>query len=192
MQENLFEKAIRFAIDAHKGQKRKDGIPFIFHPLEDAAIVATMTTDEAVLAAAVLHDTVEDTDVTSEDILKNFGERVHELVAHETEDKRPALHPSETWKIRKKESLEVLEKSEDPAVKMLWLGDKLSNMRAFRRREEQLGDEMFSGFNNCDPLEQKWYYETVLNLLSDLSYTQAYKEYERLFHETFDRFQGGK
>ena len=80
---NIFEKAVAFAMKAHEGQKRKDGSVYILHPLEDAAIVGTMTTDLEMLAAAVLHDTVEDTPVTAQDILDNFGERVAELVAHE-------------------------------------------------------------------------------------------------------------
>ncbi len=73
----------------HEGQLIKDGGVYILHPLEVAAIVGTMTNDLEILSAAVLHDTVEDTPVTAQDILDNFGERVAELVAHETENKRP-------------------------------------------------------------------------------------------------------
>ncbi len=85
----IFEKAVAFAFKAHEGQRRKDGSIYVLHPLEVAVIVGSMTNDEEILAAAVLHDTVEDTSVTAQDILDNFGERVAELVAHETENKRP-------------------------------------------------------------------------------------------------------
>ncbi len=87
--DTIFEKAVLFALKAHEGQKRKDGGVYILHPLETAVIVGTMTNDLEVLAAAVLHDTVEDTPVTMDDIVNNFGKRVAGLVAHETEDKRP-------------------------------------------------------------------------------------------------------
>ena len=142
---NIFEQAVEFALKAHEGQRRKDGGVYILHPLEDATIVATMTQDEEVLAAAVLHDTVEDTDVTMEDILTNFGERVATLVAHETEDKREHLDPSETWKIRKVESLEVLRTCNDRDTKILWLGDKLSNMRSLAKDYLLIGEEVFEG-----------------------------------------------
>ncbi len=188
MTQDVLDRAIGFATKAHEGQLRKDGAPFILHPLEDAAIVATMTTDREILAAAVLHDTVEDTATTPDDILREFGERVYTLVMHETENKRPEIHPSESWKIRKEESLEELAKSDDKAVLMLWLGDKLSNMRALHRTMER-GEPLFRDFNNADPISQKWYYGTILKLLRPLKEQSAYREYETLFHDVFDCYQ---
>lgn len=188
MAQELLDRAICFATEAHAGQLRKDGSPFILHPLEDAAIVGTMTTDRAVLAAAVLHDTVEDTAVTPQQIADAFGPRVYELVMHETENKRPTIPPSETWRVRKEESLELLAKSNDPAVKMLWLGDKLANLRALRRAHDELGQAAFDRFNIDDPLAHKWYYGTILELLKDLSAYGAYREYEACFHAIFDTY----
>lgn len=190
MQNTILEQAIRFATDAHAGQKRKDGSAFILHPLEDAAIVGTLTMDPEILAAAVLHDTVEDTDVTQEDILRVFGPRVCALVMGETEDKRPALSPKDTWRIRKEESLQELANTTDPAVKMLWLGDKLSNLRALAREHKTLGEAIFQRFNNHDPLAHKWYYGTILELLQDFDGTAAYEEYCVHFHSVFDRYKG--
>lgn len=186
--EDILDRAIIFAVKAHEGQLRKDGTPFILHPLEDAVIVNTMTNDKEILAAAVLHDTVEDTAVTPEEIKENFGERVYELVMHETENKRPAIPPEETWRIRKEESLASLAQSNNPAVKMLWLGDKLSNMRAFHRQYIEKGDVIFNRFNNIDPKAHAWYYETILKLLQSLSARDAYQEYSKKFHDIFDRF----
>jgi myo-inositol-1(or 4)-monophosphatase len=188
MDNSVLDRAIRFAVDAHRGQLRKDGSPFILHPLEDAAIVGTMTKDPEILAAAVLHDTVEDTAVTPAQILQQFGPRIHALVMHETEDKRPAIPPEETWRIRKEETLQTLALCTDIAVKMLWLGDKLSNMRAFHRQYFTEGETFFFRFNNTDPKDHAWYYGTVLRLLDDLSEYPAYREYERLYHEVFDRY----
>jgi len=188
MDYSIIDRAIRFAVDAHRGQLRKDGAPFILHPLEDAAIVGSMTNDPEIISAAVLHDTVEDTPVTPEDIKENFGERVYELVMHETENKRPEMPPSESWKIRKEESLDSLAKSDDPAVKMLWLGDKLSNIRALHRQFFSDGEIVFQRFNVTDVQEHKWYYGAVLELLKALSGCSAYEEYSRLYHDIFDRF----
>ena len=76
MKEKYFDKALQFAIKAHRGQKRKwTTIPYILHPIEVCAIVATLSDDDEVLSAALLHDTVEDTDVTMEDIRANFSEK---------------------------------------------------------------------------------------------------------------------
>ena len=188
MDNTILNRAICFAVEAHKGQLRKDGSAFILHPLEDATIVGTMTQDPEILAAAVLHDTVEDTAVTPEEILAQFGPRVYELVMHETEDKRPDIPPEETWQIRKEETLQTLGESTDIAVKMLWLGDKLSNMRAFHRQFLAEGESIFSRFNNPSPKDQAWYYGTIVRLLREFSDYPAYREYEKLVHEVFDRY----
>ncbi|MBO5221836.1 MAG: bifunctional (p)ppGpp synthetase/guanosine-3',5'-bis(diphosphate) 3'-pyrophosphohydrolase [Clostridia bacterium] len=72
----ILNKAIVFATNVHSGQFRKStDIPYILHPLEEAAIVGTMTTDDEILAAAVLHDVVEDTDTTVERVRELFGDR---------------------------------------------------------------------------------------------------------------------
>ena len=126
----LLNKAIAFASRAHNGQKRKlAGSPYILHPIEAAAIVSSITTDQEILAAIVLHDTIEDCDVSPDEIKEVFGSRVCSLVLHETEDKMRGIPPQDTWDTRKKSSLEKLRKSDDPAVKLMWLGDKLSNLR---------------------------------------------------------------
>ena len=109
---DIFDKAVIFAVKAHSGALRKGtGTPYILHPLEVAAIAGTLTKDPEILAACVLHDTVEDTKTTMEDIVSAFGERVAKLVASETEDKRGDMPPSDSWQIRKEESLRELKES---------------------------------------------------------------------------------
>ena len=188
---DIFEKAVDFAMKAHEGQTRKDGSVYILHPLEVAVIIGTMTNDPELLAAGVLHDTVEDTPVTARDILDNFGERVAYLVARETEDKRPGQDPAATWKIRKEESLEELRNS-GTDVKMLWLGDKLSNLRSFAVFSEKLDGNVFDHFNQKDPKEHRWYHEKILEYLSELSGYPAYKEYRMLFDRLFDAYREGE
>ena len=88
----LFENAVRFAAERHSGTKRKSGtLPYLLHPMEVAVIVSSMTDDEEILAAAVLHDTVEDTDTTIGELEELFGPRVAGFVASETENKRPEI-----------------------------------------------------------------------------------------------------
>lgn len=181
----IFDKAVQFAFQAHKGQFRKDGTMYILHPLETAAIVSTMTKDEDILAAAVLHDTVEDTPVTAEDIRATFGDRIADLVAHETENKRPDQSAANTWKIRKEESLAVL-KDCSIESKMIWIADKLSNMRSLLRIYEDIGLDVFKAFNEKDPKEQRWYHATVLEYTKELSDYAAYKEYRHIFKKIFD------
>lgn len=182
----LLNKTIVFATSAHEGQLRKGTqIPYILHPLEAAAIVGTMTTDDEIIAAAVLHDVVEDTDTTVEQIKERFGERVAALVASESEDKRENLSAESTWKIRKQETIDHL-KTAPIEVKMITLGDKLSNIRAIHRDYNAIGDELWQRFNQKDKNEHYWYYRSIAECLAILDGYQAYKEYCELVEKTFN------
>ena len=181
-----FNEALRFAIDAHADMYRKGGAPYIVHPIEVAVIASTMTIDEDVLCAAVLHDVVEDTPVTIDDVREAFGDRVAELVKSETEDKHEDLPPEETWYMRKRDSLKELRSSDDPAVHILWLSDKLSNMRSFKRMHEVRGDKLWEAFHQSDPKLQAWYYNSIAQALVDLSDTAAWKEFSYLLSMIFE------
>jgi len=86
----LVEKALTFATEAHEGQVRKyTGVPYIVHPVEVMEIVKTVSSDVAMHAAALLHDVVEDTDVTIQDIQREFGEDVARLVDDLTDVSKP-------------------------------------------------------------------------------------------------------
>lgn len=182
----LLDDAITFATNAHTGQLRKGAdIPYISHPLEAAAIVGTMTTDDEIIAAAVLHDVVEDTAATVEQVRELFGERVAELVACESENKRENLPAQSTWKIRKQETIDHL-KTAPVDVKMITLGDKLSNIRAIHRDYHTIGDALWQRFNQKDKNEHHWYYQSIADCLAELNGFQAYKEYCELIRKTFD------
>lgn len=190
---DVFEKALCFATEKHAGQVRKLAkTPYILHPIEVAAIVGTMTDDRELLAAAVLHDTVEDTDTTLEEIQEHFGRRVSLLVMTETEEKRENRPPAETWQLRKEETLDILENTKDIHVKMMWLGDKLSNMRSFSREFRKRGDSVWQALNQKDPKKQAWYYVTIANALRELKDTDAYIEYVSLVKYVFKDHLGGK
>jgi len=185
MDEARIQKAIKFAMVAHKGQYRKVGdIPYIWHPIEVANITMQMTHDDDVIIAGLLHDTVEDTEVTIEDIEREFGPRVRDFVSGETEDKHPELPPSSTWLRRKRES--VLELLDAPLeVKIIWLADKVSNMRSFHQMYLEMGIDMWQNFNMKDPKMHKWYYTRILSLVSDLKDKAPYAEYAWRVDEVF-------
>ena len=187
----LLDRAIVFAVRAHAGTERKGkGFPYIIHPMEAVEIVATMTCDQELLAAAVLHDTVEDTDVTVEQIRAEFGERVAALVASESdnvvegmnEDK--VVHSSSNWKERKRVAIERLAHASHEA-KIVALGDKLSNMRAIARDYEQQGDAVWNVFRIHDRKEHEWHYRGLVESLRELQGTFAYKEFEELVNQVF-------
>ncbi len=184
---SLMDRAIIFATRAHSGTYRKGtSIPYIVHPIEAAAIVSTMTADPDMIAAAVLHDVVEDTDATVEEISFFFNERIARLVEAESENKRKDLPPQETWMVRKMETLEFLRTKADREAKILALADKLSNMRAIHRDQNTVGDKLWERFNEKDKSKHGWMYRQVANALSELSDTFAWQEYDELVRKTFE------
>ena len=184
----LVGEAIAFAAKAHDGMRRKKSdVPYILHPMEAAVIVGTMTDDQNLIAAAALHDVVEDADISIHEIEARFGRRVRELVESETEDKRADLLPAATWRIRKEESLAVLEKTDDIGVLMVWIGDKLANMRAIYRDFKVEGVQMWQRFNQKDANEQAWYYRSIAKLTERLSDTSAWLEYKTLTDLVFGK-----
>jgi len=155
--------------------------------MEAAVIVESMTSDEDLIIAALLHDVIEDTDAKPEDIETHFGKRVLSLVQSETENKRRELPASATWQIRKEESLAELKES-NIEVKVLWLADKLSNVRSIAKEYLKNGDIIFNVFNEKDKSKHEWYYRTIADLLRpELGSTLAFLEYERLVNLIFEK-----
>ena len=184
----LVSEAIVFAVKAHDGMRRKKSdAPYILHPMEAAVIVGTMSDDQNLIAAAALHDVVEDAGITIEEIEEKFGKRVRELVEAETENKREELPAADTWRIRKEESLEVLNNTDDLGVLMVWLGDKLANMRAIYRDWKVEGDAMWQRFNQKNTAEQAWYYGSIVKLTERISHTSAWIEYKTLTEIVFGK-----
>ena len=179
----VVEKAIAFATQAHEGQFRKGTTrPFIVHPLEVGQIVATLTDDAEIICAAFLHDTIEDCeDVTREIIACEFSERVADLVDQESEDK------SKTWIERKGTTIERL-KSAPWEVKIIALGDKLSNMRDIDRDYPENGDNLWNRFRMKDKQMIGWYYKGILNSLQDaMGEMDAFDEYSKLVRKHFGK-----
>ena len=183
---DLVSEAIVFSVKAHDGmRRRKSEVPYIIHPMEVCAIIGSMTDKQEVIAAGALHDVVEDAGVSIEEIGEKFGARVMELVASETENKREELSPEETWRIRKEESIEKLRTTNDIDVLILWIGDKLSNIRAIYRDFLVEGNQLWDKFHQSDINIQAWYYRSIMKYTERLSDTLAWIEYKTLVEKIF-------
>lgn len=178
---NMVAKAIRFAVKAHDGQVRKGTTrPYVLHPLEVGAIVARMTDDPEIISAAILHDTVEDCEgVTRELLSREFSERVAMLVSQESEDK------SKTWMERKSDTIERL-KCAPREVQLIALGDKLSNIRDIDRDYREIGEELWQRFRMKDKAIIGWYYKNLRESLKNLEEIPEYQEYCRLVGANFE------
>jgi myo-inositol-1(or 4)-monophosphatase len=182
----LLDRAIIFAVKAHAGTERRGkGYPYIVHPLEAVEIVATMTPDQELLAAAALHDTVEDTDVTVEQIRAEFGDRIATLVADESEERPQGISDEESWHDRKRAAINHLANASHDA-KIVALGDKLSNMRAIARDYAEIGDSLWNRFHSKNPKDHEWHYRGLADALRELSDTSAFQEFEQLINQVFN------
>ena len=182
---DLLDRAIKFAVDAHHNTERRGkGFPYIVHPLEAVEIVATITPDQELLAAAALHDTIEDTDVTVEQIRAEFGDRIAELVHAESDQFTEGVSEEDSWHARKQTAIDRLAAASHDA-KIVAMGDKLSNMRAIWRDYQLKGDALWSIFHVKDKASHEWHYRGLAASLSELSDTFAYKEFVRLLDEVF-------
>ena len=181
----LLDLAIVFAVRAHAGTERRGkGFPYIVHPMEAVEIVATMTSDQELLAAAVLHDTVEDTDTTVEQIRTEFGDRIASLVASESDIVADGCSEEDSWHARKQAAIDRLARASHDA-KVVALGDKLSNMRAIARDYARQGDALWNLFHVKDRKEHEWHYRGLAESLRELQDTFAYKEFEQLINQVF-------
>jgi len=158
--ENVIEKALMFATLAHAGQVRKGepNMPAIVHPMQVAQILIEYGADENVIAAAYLHDVVEDTKYTLEDIKRNFNEDIAHLVEVATEKDK-----SKSWEERKQAKIDDL-KSRELREKMIPIADKISNIENMGRNFKKKGFKDFSAFNRGEE-KQEWYYRNIYESL---------------------------
>ena len=182
---DLLDRAIIFAVQAHRNTERRGkGFPYIVHTLEAVEIVATITPDQELLAAAVLHDTIEDTDATYEQLRETFGQRVADLVLAESDGRVEGVDKADSWRDRKQAAIDRLANASLDA-KIVAMGDKLSNMRAIWRDYKTKGDDLWNIFNVKDRALHEWHYRGLAASLSELSDTFAYQEFVRLIEEVF-------
>ncbi|MCQ2287099.1 MAG: HD domain-containing protein [Bacteroidales bacterium] len=187
MDSTLLDKAIIFAVKAHANTERRGkGFPYIVHPMEAVEIVATMTTDQELLAAAALHDVVEDTEFTVEQVRAEFGDRIAQLVDAESDKFEEGVSEEDSWHTRKQAAIDRLAAATHDA-KIVAMGDKLSNMRAIARDFDEIGNELWKRFHATDPKDHEWHYRGLANSLKELEGTHAYKEFVALVDSVFAR-----
>jgi (p)ppGpp synthase/HD superfamily hydrolase len=175
--------AIEFAVRAHAGQCRKGtSVPYIVHPLAVGRILAEAGCAQEIVIAGFLHDTVEDTSVTLDEIRAEFGARVAELVAAVTESDRSAA-----WKVRKQETLDKLQVAADDVL-VLALADKIDNMRSIRTYLQREGENMWERFNRPRQ-DQAWYFRSLASCFQARIHhapgLELLPKYIRLVNEVF-------
>ena len=184
----LLDEAIKFAVEAHAGvERRGKGYPYIVHPMEAMAIVATVTNDQELLAAAALHDVVEDTKFTETDIRSKFGDRIANLVAAETDLVVEGKSEEESWVERKKYAIERL-KNVSYEAKLVSIGDKLSNARAMLYDYMAMGEKLWDKFHVSDPKLHKWHYTGLRDAMSELKGTIPYQEFCDIIDKLFSKY----
>ncbi|WP_409276087.1 HD domain-containing protein [Neobacillus sp. SCS-31] len=155
----LIDKALRFAAEAHEGQYRKGTkTPYITHPVAVGMLLLKHGYSEELVAAGILHDTVEDTDATLQDIEKRFGRKVAEVVAGCSEPDKTL-----SWEERKEHTIEFL-KTTSNEIRAVACADKLHNIASMLDDVAQGGDEVWSRFNRGRD-KQEWYYRSLLDSL---------------------------
>lgn len=153
---NIVNKAIIFAAKAHEGQYRKStNIPYITHPFAVGMLLQQMKCSEEVMAAGILHDTIEDTVVTYDEIKDQFGLKIANLVqaASEPDKSRP-------WHERKQHTIEFLATAEIEELQII-IADKLHNLQSIRVDFEEHGEVIWQRFNRGKS-DQHWYYSSIV------------------------------
>lgn len=180
---NIKDKAKKFAIMAHKGQVRKSDKekPMIIHPIDVANILEEYHFDDNVISAGYLHDVIEDTKYTKEDILKEFNEDILSLVLGDTEPDK-----SLSWEERKDHTINNI-KDLDIRHKSIVCADKISNLEDMRIIFEVKGEKDFSAFKRGYE-KQKWYYTEVYNSLieNEDKDREMFKRLKVLIDDVFD------
>ncbi len=157
---SLPDRAAEFALRKHRNQLRKGSdIPYIAHPFAVCLILARIDCDDEVLAAALLHDTLEDTETTAEELQGIFGEAVTAIVKGCSEPDK-----SLPWEERKEHTIHFL-RSASLEIRLVAAADKLHNARSISEEWNRLGEGVWERFNR-GPARQEWYYRSVFEALN--------------------------
>lgn len=183
------EKAIKKAAALHKDQSRKgeDKCPYITHPYSVAIILSNYTEDEDVIVAGLLHDTIEDTKYTLEELEKDFGAQVKEIVVGVTEIYMDDDDKNK-WENRKQRYLNNLREANDKSV-LVSAADKLHNLRSLVGEYKNNGAEMWENLA-MQPEKQMWFLGEVLIIFKDrLTENNIVSEFEAVYNEALVLFR---
>ncbi len=165
-------KAYNFALDAHQNQKREEGVPYIIHPVAVASILTELKLDSATITTGLLHDTIEDTNVTYETVKKEFGEEVANLVDGVTKLSALEDKASDNSKAENFRKL-ILATSKDIRVLLVKLADRLHNMRTinFLKDKEKIIRKAKETMEIYAPLADRMGMNRIRDELEDLSFS---------------------
>lgn len=160
--DDLVFTALEYAAIYHRGQYRKGTrIPYIVHPTSMVRFLARLGAPVELQAAAALHDVVEDTEATLEEVRERFGERVADLVESATEKDK-----SQSWRERKETAISAAQATDDPELLVLKCVDKLDNLSDIREDRELVGERIWERFK-ADKVSQVWYYGTLTRIFKE-------------------------
>lgn len=173
---NIIEKAVRVSVAAHKDQTRKgDDLPYIIHPFMVAIKLAKYNFPDTVIAAALTHDVLEDTEYPEDKLKNELGEEVLEIVKAVTND------DSLPWEEKKKKYVETVRAGSDGA-KAVAVADKIHNLESLLLAYLEQGSELWKKFNRGK--EQKlWFENEVLKMLKETWKHPLIEEYEKLLEQ---------
>lgn len=191
---DLVRRAFQAANKGHENQKRLSGEPYIIHPLNVARILAEHGLDSATIAAGLLHDLVEDTEYTHDDIIREFGEEINELVRSVTKisivKKESTAKDSEYSRLKEMEAAEnirlmLLATARDVRVILVKLADKLHNMRTLQfQKPHKIQRIAIEVMNIYAPLAGRLGMFRIKSELEDLAFAQLHpNEYSELLHD---------
>ena len=174
--ETLLERATRIAVEAHKGQVRKaDGLPYIIHPFMVALKLAKYHFPDTVVAAALVHDVLEDTNFSPETLQKELGKEVFTIVQAVTHnDTLP-------WKEKKKQYIASVRRGPEGA-KAVATADKIHNLESLLLAYQQQGPSLWKKFNRGRE-EKLWFEEAMLQMLQETWDHPLVEEYEKLLQQ---------
>lgn len=177
----LIDYAIYFATKAHNGQKRKteQDVDMIFHPFTVSMILQRAGANTNCVIAGILHDVVEDTKYTLEDIKEQFGIQIANIVDEVSENK------SLPWKERKIEAINKI-KTASIEGKLVECADKISNLETLYNLYQEEGEEVWKNFNKPKE-EQKWYYTNMYEavLMNTTEKNILFDRYKKVLDKIF-------
>ncbi|MHB8887007.1 MAG: RelA/SpoT family protein, partial [Methylovirgula sp.] len=187
--EDLLDRAYVYAMKAHGAQKRASGDPYFSHPLEVAAILTELKLDDATIVAAVLHDTIEDTDSTREEIDRLFGQGIGRLVEGLTKLKRLDLVSKRAIQAENFRKL-LLAIADDVRVLLVKLADRLHNMRTLHfvpsDKQARIAQETLDIYA---PLAGRMGMQNIRDELEDLAFRHLMPEASQMIKTKLDELR---
>lgn len=174
----MIHRSIIFAAEAHKRQLRKGTqLPYIIHPMEVAQILSYLHAPEEVIIAGILHDVLEDTEVTYQDLAYQFGDNVASLVSECTNTN------CGPWRVRKQHTVTKLQTTKNQDVALILCADKISNLRSIVYDVNVVNQEIWKRFS-ASKEDVLWYYGQLCKVIADKPEipTDLVQECTVLFH----------